>query len=133
MLISRKMFNIISYILFLIDVLKTKVEKKLKTWFIFLRICLGEEAYKLKTVLFIFALSLLAATKTLFKRNVKLILPNQSPSMNQLQISNMTENKFLRNWKNVIFPFLFLTQIKKHISNSFVIQLTKILLVHPKY
>ena len=31
MLISRKMFNIISYILFLIDAIKLKVEKKLKT------------------------------------------------------------------------------------------------------
>ena len=50
--------------MFLIEAIK-HVEKKLKTCF--LRDCLGE----VKPVLFLFALGLLAATKTLFKRNEK--------------------------------------------------------------
>ena len=60
--------------MFLIDAIKPKVEKKFKTCFINLRDCLGgvsRERNKIKPVLFLFALGLLAATKTLFKRNEK--------------------------------------------------------------
>ena len=50
----------------LIDANKPKVEKKSKTCFIFLRDCLGEvRANKIKPVLFLFALVLLAATNNL--------------------------------------------------------------------
>ena len=46
--------------MFLIDAIKHNVKKKLKTCFIFLRDCLGEvgisQAYKKKTVLFLFML-----------------------------------------------------------------------------
>ena len=52
--------------MFLIEAIK-HVEKKLKNLFYFLRDCLGE----VKPVSFLFALGLLAATKTLFKRNEK--------------------------------------------------------------
>ena len=53
--------------MFLIDVIKPKVEMKLKTLSTF---CATGSAQK-KTILFLFALGLLAATKTLFKRNEK--------------------------------------------------------------
>ena len=60
--------------MFLIDAVKPKVEKKFKTCFIFLRLFkrVELEAYKIKPVLFLFAIGLLAATKTLFKETRKL-------------------------------------------------------------
>ena len=62
--------------MFLIDAIKPKVEKKLKNCLIF-RDCLvfsgGDlEAYKIKSVLLLFALGLLAATKTLLKIKEKM-------------------------------------------------------------
>ena len=62
--------------MFLIDAIKPKVENKLKTCIFFARLFKGgdSEAYKIKPVLFLLALGLLAATKTLFKRNERYIL-----------------------------------------------------------
>ena len=58
--------------MFLIDAIKPDVDKKFKT--LFLTDCLGEgsrESTKYP-ILFLFAFGLLAATKTLFKRNKKI-------------------------------------------------------------
>ena len=59
--------------MFLIDAIKPKVENK-KLVLFFARLFMGGEskAYKIKPALFLFALGLLAATKTLFERNEKL-------------------------------------------------------------
>jgi hypothetical protein len=75
------MYNIFSYILFNVFNWRyqTYSKKEIQNLFYSLRDCLvfkrGElRAYKIKPVLFLFALGLLAATKTLFKRNEKDIL-----------------------------------------------------------
>ena len=59
--------------MFLIDAIKTIVERKFQTCVIFLRDCLGGElrTYKIKPVLFLYAVGLLAATKKLHKRKEK--------------------------------------------------------------
>ena len=51
--------------MFLIDAIKPNLEKKFKTFF-FMRLFKGGEsgAYKIKPVLFLFELNLLAATRT---------------------------------------------------------------------
>ena len=58
----------------LIDAIKPKVEKKLKTCLFFARLFRGDRsrAYKIKPVLCLFTLGLLAATKTLLNRNERL-------------------------------------------------------------
>ena len=58
--------------MFLIDAIKLTLEKIFKNRF------MGGEsgAYKIKTVLFLFELSLLATINTLYKRNEKSILSN---------------------------------------------------------
>ena len=74
--------NTVQYFLlmFLIDAIKPKVEKKFKNCVIFLCDCLGEVSCKrTKPVLFIFALCLLAATKTLLKRSEKSIIFDIKP------------------------------------------------------
>ena len=60
--------------MFLIDTIKPKIKKNKN--FFFARLFKGgdSEAYKIKPVLFLLALGLLAATKTLFKRNERYIL-----------------------------------------------------------
>ena len=59
--------------MFLIDVIKHNVEKKFITCFIFLRG--GEsQAFKIKSVLFLFVSCFLAVTKTLFKTNKKVFI-----------------------------------------------------------
>ena len=56
--------------MFLIDAIKPNVEKKFKTCF-FMPLFRGGKlvVYKIKPVLFLLVLGLLAETKTLFKRN----------------------------------------------------------------
>ena len=64
-LISSKFLIVVLCIfclMFLIDAIKLKVEKKLQT-------CFLARLFKIKLVMFLFALGLLAATKTLLKRN----------------------------------------------------------------
>ena len=70
--VKPTLYNIFSYILFT-DAIQPKVEMKWKTCYIFVRLFRGDEleAYKIKPFLFLFALGLLAATKTLFKRKGK--------------------------------------------------------------
>ena len=59
--------------MFLIDTIKPKVEINKKLVLIFVRLFKGGElkSYKIKPVLFLFTLGLLAATKKIFKRNNK--------------------------------------------------------------
>ena len=52
-------------------IIKPKIENKFKTCFIFYAAVYGREEYEIKPVLFLSVLGLLAATKTLFKRNEK--------------------------------------------------------------
>ena len=56
--------------MFLIDAIKPIVEKKFKTCFHFTRLFRVDElrAYKIKPVLFLYAVGFLAATKTFHKR-----------------------------------------------------------------
>ena len=60
--------------MFLICAIKHIIEKKFKTRFIFMRPFRGGElrAYKIKPVLFFYAIGLVAATKTLHKRKEKI-------------------------------------------------------------
>ena len=78
MFIKPTLYNIFSYILFnvLIDAIRPKVEKKFKTCFIFTRLFRGGQSgeYEKKSVLFLYAVGLVAATKTVFKRKEKLLL-----------------------------------------------------------
>ena len=72
--VKPTLYNIYSRLfclMFLIDAIKPYVEKKFKACFIFTRLFRGRVsgATKIKPVLFLFVFGLLAATKTLFKRN----------------------------------------------------------------
>ena len=81
--------------MFLIDVTKPIVEKK-NLKHIFARLFRGGEleVYKIKSVWFLFTLDLLEATKTLLKRNVKIILLLKSFMMLTIRVSEPTAPGF---------------------------------------
>ena len=61
--------------MFFIDALKHNVEKKFKYFVFFTRLFRGGESqeYKIKPVLFLFVLSFLAATKTLYSKQTSIV------------------------------------------------------------
>ena len=70
---NTTIFSCIFFLLFLIDTIKPNLENKIKN---FMRLFKGGKlgGYKIKPVLFLFVLGLLAATKTLFKKNKKIYI-----------------------------------------------------------
>ena len=88
-----QIFSHIFRLLFLIDDIKPNLEKKFKTCY-FRRLFRGGEsgAYKIKTILFLFAFGLLAATKYIIEKKREMVI-SEEKNLNILKTNG--QNKIL--------------------------------------